>query len=103
MRGTAAAEALRRGHAALTDPVARGLAAVMLARTLLFMENPGEAMEVVDAARAELPADQVDLDLALRAIRIVGVFFGVADPVDARRARGLARAARAARARGRRR
>jgi len=80
VRGTAAADALRRGHAALTDPVARGLAAVMLARTLLFMENPGEAMEVVDAARAELPADQVDLDLALRAIRIVGVFFGVADP-----------------------
>ena len=82
VRGTAAAEALARGHAALTDPVARGLTAVMLARTLLFMENPGEAMDVVDAARAELPAEEVDLDLALRAIRIVGVFFGVADPAN---------------------
>ncbi len=82
VRGTAAAEALRQGHAALTDPAARGLAAVMLARTLLFMEHPAEAMAVVDAARAELPAVEVDLDLALRAIRIVGVFFGVADPAS---------------------
>ncbi len=82
VRGTAAAEALAQAHAALTDPVARGMAAVMLARTLLFMENPREAMDVVDAARAELPADQEDLDLALRAIRIVGVFFGVSDPAN---------------------
>ena len=58
------------------------MAAVMLARTLLFMEHPGEAMDVVDAARAELPAGHEDLDLALRAIRIVGVFFGVADPAN---------------------
>jgi tetratricopeptide (TPR) repeat protein len=82
VRGTAAAEALARGHAALTDPVARALTSVMLARTLLFMENPAEAMDVVDAARAELPAEEVDLDLALRAIRVVGVFFGVADPAN---------------------
>ena len=40
MRGTAAAEALAQAHAGLTDPVARGTAAIMLARTLLFMENP---------------------------------------------------------------
>ena len=44
VRGTAAAEALAQAHAALTDPVARGMAAVMLARTLLFMEHPAEAM-----------------------------------------------------------
>ena len=75
----------------------------MLARTLLFMENPAEAMDVVDAARAELPAELVDLDYALRAIRIVGVFFGVADPVEPGRARGLARAGRAAMGRARRR
>jgi tetratricopeptide (TPR) repeat protein len=80
VRGTAAAEALARGRATLTDPVARGLTSVMLARTLLFMEHPAEAMDVVDVARAELPADEIDLDYALRAIRIVGVFFGVADP-----------------------
>ena len=54
----------------------------MLARTLLFMEHPAEAMDVVDAARAELPDARGDLDLALRAIRIVGVFFGVADPAN---------------------
>ena len=30
---------------------------MMLARTLLFMEHPAEAMDVVDAARAELPAE----------------------------------------------
>jgi DNA-binding SARP family transcriptional activator len=82
VRGTAAAEALGRAHAALTDPVARAMTAVMLARTLLFMEHPSEAMVVVDAARAELPAGHEDLDLALRAIRIVGVFFGVADPAN---------------------
>jgi hypothetical protein len=37
-------------------------------------------MTVVAAALAELPETEADLDLALRAIRIVGVFFGVADP-----------------------
>jgi tetratricopeptide (TPR) repeat protein len=52
---------------------------MMLARTLLFMETPGEAMPIVDAARAELPAEYEDLQQALLAIRIVGVFFGVAD------------------------
>ena len=56
---------------------------MMLARTLLFMENPGEAMDVVDAAprRAAAPSRRT-CDLALRAIRIVGVFFGVADPAN---------------------
>ena len=54
----------------------------MLARTVLFMEHPEEAMDIVDAALAELPAEHEDLDLALRAIRIVGVFFGVADPAN---------------------
>jgi hypothetical protein len=39
-------------------------------------------MTVVDAARAELPAEYEDLHQALWAIRIVGVFFGVADPAD---------------------
>ena len=82
VRGPAAAEALGAGHAALTDPVARATAAVMLARTLLFMEDPAEAMGVVDAALRELPAEYEDLHLALRAIRIVGVFFGVADPAN---------------------
>ena len=49
VRGTAAAEALAQAHAGLTDPVARATAAIMLARTLLFMEDPAEAMDVVDA------------------------------------------------------
>ena len=80
VRGAPAAEALAAAHASLTDPHARGLAALMLARTLLFMEHPGEAMTVVEAARAELGDAQADLDLALRAVQIVGVFFGVADP-----------------------
>ena len=79
VRGTAAAETLAQAHAGLTDPGARGMAAVMLARTLLFMENPARAMTVVDEARAEQPEE--DIELALRAIRIVGVFFGAADPV----------------------
>ncbi|MBE2317144.1 AAA family ATPase [Solirubrobacter sp. CPCC 204708] len=79
VRGEPAADALREAHATLTDPRERALAALLLARTLLFMEHPAEAVTVVDAARAELGAEQADLDLALRAIRIVGVFFGVAD------------------------
>ena len=82
VRGPAAAEALARAHAGLTDPVARATAAIMLARTLLFMEDPAEAMGVVDDALRELPAEYEDLHLALRAIRIVGVFFGVADPAN---------------------
>ena len=82
VRGPAAVEALRNAYAGLTDPLARGEAAVMLARTLLFMETPADAMAVVDAARAELPAEYEDLHQALWAIRLVGVFFGVADPSD---------------------
>ena len=82
VRGTAAVEALTLAHAGLTDPAARGMAAIMLARTVLFMEHPEEAMDIVDAALAELPPEHEDLQLALRAIRIVGVFFGVADPAN---------------------
>ena len=82
VRGQAAAETLALAHAGLTDPAARGMAAIMLARTLLFMENPAEAMDVIDSAHAELPAEYEDLHLALRALRIVGVFFGVADPAN---------------------
>ena len=82
VRGPDAVEALRSAHRELTDPVARGEAAVMLARTLLFMETPADALAVVDAALAELPSELSDLRAALRAIRIVGVFFGVADPAD---------------------
>jgi DNA-binding SARP family transcriptional activator len=82
VRGPAAVEALRRAYDELTDPVARGEAAIMIARTLLFMETPGDAIALVDAARAELPDEYEDLHQALWAIRIVGVFFGVADPSD---------------------
>jgi hypothetical protein len=80
VRGTAAAVALAQAHASLTDPEARAMAALMLARTLLFMENPVRAVAVVDAARAELSPEQADLDLALRAVRAVGAFFGFAEP-----------------------
>jgi hypothetical protein len=80
VRGTAAAEALAQAHASLTDPEARAMAALMLARTLLFMENPARAVAVVDAARAELTPEQADLDLALRAVKAVGAFFGFSDP-----------------------
>lgn len=80
VRGAPAAEALAAAHASLTDPDARAAAALMLARTLLFMEHPAEAITVVDAARAELTPEQTDMDLAFQAIRIVGVFFGVVEP-----------------------
>ncbi|MDA0179201.1 AAA family ATPase [Solirubrobacter phytolaccae] len=83
LRGTPAAEALAQAHASLTDPDARGLAALLLARTLLFMD-PADAMDVVDRALAELQPGQEDLEYALRAIRIVGVFFGVSDPANLR-------------------
>ena len=97
VRGTAAAEALAAGARGAHRPASRAAwPRVMLARTLLFMENPGEAMAVVDAARAELPAEQVDLDLALRAIRVVGVFFGVADPANLAELARLAAPVRAA-------
>ena len=82
VRGTAAVEALQLARDGLTDPLARAQSAVMLARTILFMDNPQDAMTLIDSARAELPAEYEDLDLALRALRIVGVFFGVADPAN---------------------
>ncbi len=82
VRGTAAVEALALARDGLTDPLARGESAVMLARTILFMDNPQDAMTLIDSARAELPAAYEDLHLALRALRIVGVFFGVADPAN---------------------
>jgi hypothetical protein len=44
------------------------------------MEDPARAVAVVDAARAELSPEQADLDLALRAVRAVGAFFGFSDP-----------------------
>jgi tetratricopeptide (TPR) repeat protein len=84
VRGPQAVEALTVAREGLTDPAARGLASVMLARTLLFMDTPQDAIVLVDAARAELPPELVDLDLALQAIRLVGVFFGVSDPAELR-------------------
>jgi DNA-binding SARP family transcriptional activator len=82
VRGPQAVEALTVARAGLTDPAARALASVMLARTLLFMDTPQEAIALVDEARGELTPELRDMDLALQAIRVVGVFFGVVEPVE---------------------
>ena len=74
----------------------------MLARTLLFMENPARAMTRRRRGPRGAAGDREDLDLALRAIRIVGVFFGVADPAHLAELEAWRRG-RAARGRGRRR
>ena len=68
----AAAEALARAHAALTDR-RRASAAVMLARTLLFTGHAAEGGALAREAAAEAPPDA---RMAIEAMELIAVFFG---------------------------
>ncbi len=78
--GRAAAVHLREAHDLLSDPLARGLAAGMLARTLMFTGAPAEAAEVARHAAAELPPELLDLRRALEAFELTVVYFGAHEP-----------------------
>jgi DNA-binding CsgD family transcriptional regulator len=80
--GRAAAGHLREAYGMLSDPLVRGLAAGMLARTLMFTGAPGEAAEVARRAAAELPPELLDLRRALEAFELVVMYFGAREPED---------------------
>ena len=75
-------EHLREAYDGLTDPVARGEAAIRLGRILLFVVAPGEAIELAERAAAELPPDAQDLRDGLEAFELIGVLFGAVDPAE---------------------
>lgn len=83
--GPAAAEHLREAYDGLRDPQARGMAAQVLGRALLFTGFPEEGASVVRRAAAELPAELDDLRMALEAFELFSVLFGAGDPEELRR------------------
>jgi DNA-binding SARP family transcriptional activator len=84
LRGPAGVEPLRQAYAELTDPAARGRAAVRLSHLLLFVRSPQEGVELARQAADELPAELDDIKQGLRAVRLVGAAFGAVDPAEFR-------------------
>lgn len=80
--GLAAGEHLREAYDALADPVARGVAAGLLARILMFTGDPPAAAAVARRAAADLPAELQDMALALTAFEAMVVLFGAGEPED---------------------
>ncbi len=74
--GAPAQEHLALACEELTDPAARGIAAGLLSRTLLFMGSPEAAAATARRAADELPAALEDLRLGLEALESMTVFFG---------------------------
>jgi DNA-binding NarL/FixJ family response regulator len=77
--GAAAQEHLARACEELSDPAARGRAAGLLARTVLFRGSPEEAASIAQRAAVELPDELADLRMELEALESMTIFFG-ADP-----------------------
>jgi DNA-binding CsgD family transcriptional regulator len=78
--GPGAVEHLRAAYAELEDPRARGAAAQLLARALLFTGHPAEGAEIAYRAASELPPDLSDLKDALEAFELVALcLFGAGD------------------------
>ena len=63
----------------LTDPVARGETVARAASWLWFLGRASELAELLRVALAEVPDDQVELRLELRAVRAMAVRFGSGD------------------------
>jgi DNA-binding SARP family transcriptional activator/DNA-binding CsgD family transcriptional regulator len=70
--GPAALAHLRAAYDSVTEPVARGEVAIMLARTLVFAGGPGEATTFARQAATELPEDLDDARQGLHAIERIG-------------------------------
>lgn len=80
--GPSAVGHLREAYRGLADPMARGLAAMMLCRTLMFTGKPAEAAEVARRAGAAMPDELEDLGRALKAFEMTVVWFGAGDPEE---------------------
>jgi DNA-binding CsgD family transcriptional regulator len=71
-----ALEHLREAYELLDDPRDRGLAAFLLARTLIFAGDPDDASGFARRALDELPADLEDERCALEAVELTAIYFG---------------------------
>jgi DNA-binding CsgD family transcriptional regulator len=78
--GRSAVGHLREAYGELDDPVAKGLAAGMLARTLMFTGAPAEAAQVALRAAKQMPPELADLRMALEAFELIVIYFGAAEP-----------------------
>ena len=74
--GAAAQEHLALAREGLSDPLDRGAAAGLLARTVLFRGAPEEAASIAARAAAELPPELEDQRMELEALESMAVFFG---------------------------
>ena len=74
--GPAAAEHLQAAYDELADPGARGLAAGILGRALLFTNRVSEAGEIAQRAAADLPPELDDLRKGLEAFELMTIYFG---------------------------
>ena len=83
--GADATEHLREAHALLRDPLERGTAAYLLARTLMFTGRQMDAAALCRASAAELPSELPDLALAFDALELMCQYFGPRDPVAGKR------------------
>ncbi|MGZ5342092.1 MAG: helix-turn-helix transcriptional regulator [Solirubrobacterales bacterium] len=72
----ASVEHLREAYDRMDDPVAKGLAGSMLARSLLFTGCQAEAAEVASRATCELPPELTDMRAALDAFQAIAALFG---------------------------
>ncbi len=81
----AAVEHLREAYDGLDDPAARGLAANVLARSLLW-NSPQDAAALARDAAASMPPEQEDQRLALQAFEAATMAFGVDVPEAIERA-----------------
>ncbi|MER6082327.1 BTAD domain-containing putative transcriptional regulator [Streptomyces sp. NPDC001833] len=76
--GPAAVEHLRQAYGTLADPGRRAVAALLLARILVFAGGHGQATEFARRAAAELPAELTDERQGLLALeRISGFMHGL--------------------------
>ena len=76
--GPAAVDHLRQAHDTLADPERRAVAALLLARILVFAGGHGQATEFARRAAAELPAELSDERQGLLALeRISGFMHGL--------------------------
>jgi DNA-binding CsgD family transcriptional regulator len=83
--GPAAAAHLSQVWTRLDDPRERASVAAMLARTLMFTAGGVEAVEIADRALAEAPPDLIDERQALRALRLMAIFFAAGDQSEMER------------------
>ena len=83
--GADATEHLREARTLLRDPLERGAAAYLLARTLMFTGHQQDATALCRASAAELPAELADLALSFDALELMCQYFGPRDPAAVKR------------------